>query len=332
MDQQKVVRNLHTWFKKVGRDFPWRRTTDPYAILVSEIMLQQTQAKTVLRYFNAWMEKFPNMQVLAMASEDAVLKMWEGLGYYSRARNLLQAARILVQFSSFPKTPAELKHLPGIGEYTAHAIAAFAFNFYVPVIDSNIVRVLSRFFEYSQPVNTFVGMRDLRKMAMALLPTTGGGRLHNAALMELGALVCIPRKPLCRQCPLHRACRSQNPESLPIKRLRACTKKIEDRRAFCCDGESIWLVRSTERWWIGLWVLPTLEQLPSTPCDHIVKFSVTCHKVMMQIWRCCVTTMLRSNNDSLQKTNIRDLERIAIPTPHRCGIIEMLKMFLPGMI
>ena len=331
MDQQKTMHNLHAWFQQCGRDLPWRRTIDPYAILVSEIMLQQTQVKTVLRYFSHWMEKFPNIQVLATASEDAVLKIWQGLGYYSRARNLLRAAQILAQLITFPRTSTELKRLPGIGEYTANAVVAFAFDACVPVVDTNIARVLSRFFEYSKPVHTFTGTRALREMAIALLPTKGGGRLHNAALMELGALVCKPRQPLCSQCPIRLGCRTTQQlgtsqhlvGSRSAQHSRALLRKIEDCRAFCCDGVSIWLVRSTERWWVGLWILPALKVLPLNPCDYMMQFAVTRYQIKMRIWR----YMMVKSDERLHKIALRNLEQIAIPTPHRRGIATMVEIF-----
>lgn len=324
MTQQKMERNLHAWFQKFGRDLPWRHTVDPYAILVSEVMLQQTQVGTVLRYFSRWMEKFPNIEVLAKAPEEAVLELWQGLGYYNRARNLHRVAKVLAQLPRFPKTPTELKRLPGIGEYTAHAVVAFAFNVRVPVVDANIARVLSRLFDYPHPVNTVAGIRDLREMAISLLPAKGGGRLHNSALMELGALICKPRKPLCLQCPLHVGCRTRSPESRPVKRPHMLPQKIEDHRAFLCNGELIWLIRSTERWWVGLWILPTLQRRPSVPCDCTVKFSITRYEVMMRIWRCMV---LKEDRGKLQRIKLRDLDRVAIPTPHRRGVAAMIEMF-----
>ncbi|ALJ56246.1 putative A/G-specific adenine glycosylase YfhQ [Candidatus Xiphinematobacter sp. Idaho Grape] len=327
MAQQKMERNLRAWFQKFGRDLPWRRTVDPYTILVSEIMLQQTQVKTVLRYFSRWMEKFPGIEILAKAPEDAVLGLWQGLGYYSRARNLHRAAKILAQLPMFPKTPAELKCLPGVGDYTAHAVVAFAFDACVPVVDANTARVLSRLFDYSRPVNTVTGIRDLREMAISLLPIKGGGRLHNSAIMELGALICKPRKPLCFQCPLRVECRARTPESRPVKRPHMLPQKVEDHRAFLYDEESIWLIRSSERWWVGLWILPTLRRRPSGPCDCIVKFSITRHEVTMRIWRCAV---LAEDRRKLQKVALRDLEQMAMPAPHRRGVAAMVEMLHTG--
>lgn len=321
MTHRSVIRNLHAWFRKFGRDLPWRRTSDPYAILVAEVMLQQTQVNTVKGYFGRWMEKFPTLQVLAMASEDQILEAWQGLGYYARARNLHRAAQALLHIPRFPTTPEELRCLPGIGEYTAHAVAAFAFDRSVPVVDTNIARVLTRMFDYSQPVDTSTGVRVLRKMAESLLPAQGG-RLHNSALMELGALVCKPRQPLCLECPLRPKCLTRDPEARPVKRLRVATKPVGDYRAFFCDEKSIWLSRSTGKWWRGLWILPELRSSQVRPCDHLVKFSVTHHRVVMRIWRVSFL-----DGVGLQKIALRDLGSLAMPSSHRRGLAAMLAMF-----
>ncbi|QQY11299.1 MAG: A/G-specific adenine glycosylase [Candidatus Xiphinematobacter sp.] len=327
MTQQKMERNLHAWFRKCGRDLPWRHTVDPYAILVSEIMLQQTQVGTVLGYFGRWMERFPDIRTLAEAPEDSVLELWQGLGYYSRARSLHRVARMLAQLPGFPRTPAELECLPGIGEYTAHAIVAFAFDDRVPVVDANVARVLSRLFDYPHPVDTVTGMRHLRMLANSLLPVKEGGRLHNSALMELGALICKPRKPLCSQCPLQIGCQTRSPEARPVKRPRIPPQKREDYRAFLCDGKSIWLIRSSERWWVGLWILPTLQRRPSTPCDCVVKFSITRYKVTMRIWRC---TVFQEDKRKLQRVALRNLVQVAMPTPHRRGVAAMVEKLHTG--
>lgn len=282
-------------------------------------MLQQTQVETVREYFCRWMRRFPDIPTLAAASEAEVLALWQGLGYYARARNLHRAAQALLPI--FPDTPEKLMRLPGIGEYTAHAIAAFAFDQCVPVVDANIARVLARLFNYAQPIDTSCGARFLREAAVSLLPACGG-RLHNSALMELGALICKPRQPLCGECPLQPACLTRNPESQPVKRPRAATKNLGDNRAFFCDGKSIWLSRSTGKWWSGLWVLPELTVLQEQPCDHSVKFSVTNHRVLMRIWRQPI-----ANAVGLQKFAFSSLEKVAIPAPHRRGIASLWRMF-----
>ncbi len=319
MSYRSVIRKLHLWYRKFGRDLPWRQTSDPYAILISEYMLQQTQVETVREYFGRWMKRFPDLQALAVASEDAVLAVWQGLGYYARARNLHRAARALNCLPQFPEAPEDLRKLPGIGEYTAHAVAAFAFDRCVPVIDSNISRVLARMFDYSEPVDTPSGTRFLREMASSLLPVQDGGRLHNSALMELGALICKPRQPLCHECPVRCRCRSQNPEAQPVKRPRTAIKKVTDNRLFLCDGKSIWLTRSTGKWWNGLWILPEARIAPSRSCDHSIKFSVTHHRILMRIWR-------ESPPDHIdfQKIALKNLATLPMPSPHRRGVAAML--------
>ena len=284
-------------------------------------MLQQTQVETVREYFLRWMERFPNLQALAIAPEDAVMAMWQGLGYYTRARNLHQAARALVALRSFPEIPETLRSLPGIGEYTAHAVLAFAFDQCVPVVDANIARVLARMFDYSEPVDAPAGTRFLREMASSLLPARGG-RLHNSALMELGALLCKPRQPLCRECPIRFKCLTRDPEALPVKRRQAAIQKITDQRAFLCDGKSIWLSRSTGKWWKGLWILPELREAQARPCDHSIKFSVTHHRILMRIWRETI-----SEPCGIQKIELKNLKNIAMSAPHRRGVAAMLAIF-----
>jgi A/G-specific adenine glycosylase len=288
-------------------------------------MLQQTQVETVREYFLRWMERFPNLQTLAAASEEEVMSMWQGLGYYTRARNLHQAAQSLLRFPVFPEDPRELRRLPGIGEYTAHAVAAFAFDRCVPVVDANIARVLSRVFNYLQPIDTPSGIRSLRKMASSLLPDQGGGRQHTSALMDLGALLCKPRHPLCEKCPLHSQCLTQDPEAQPIKRSKRPTKNMVENRAFVCNGQFIWLSRSVGKWWKGLWTLPELVQLPQRPFNHSIKFSVTHHRVVMRIWKESHAVVAAAAN--LQKIALKDLENIAMPVPHRRGVADMLTIF-----
>jgi A/G-specific adenine glycosylase len=206
----EIQRALLHWFARHGRDLPWRKTRDSYAIWVSEIMLQQTQVATVIPYYERFLKRFPTVESLARARLDTVLKLWEGLGYYSRARNLHRAAKeILDRFSGrFPRTAAELLTLPGIGRYTAGAIASNAFDERVPSVDGNVERVLCRLFRvHGYPKDATVRKR-LWSIAGDLVPAGKPG-LFNQALMELGAEVCTPRKPQCEDCPLNRMCQAR---------------------------------------------------------------------------------------------------------------------------
>ncbi len=185
------------WYASNARQLPWRGVGDPYAVWVSEVMLQQTQVETVIPYYQRWMERFPNLPSLAAAGEQQVLAAWEGLGYYARARNLWRAARELVEAgaSQLPADPRELEKLPGIGRYTAGAIASIAFGADAPALDGNIKRVLSRVHDLDLPVDRPEGLRRLWELAAAdLVPGRAGDQ--NQALMDLGAAICLPREPL----------------------------------------------------------------------------------------------------------------------------------------
>jgi len=188
-----IFTELTSWYRENARDLPWRRTSDPYAIWVSEIMLQQTRVETVIPYYQRWMIELPTLQALVSADQDHVLKLWEGLGYYSRALNLHKAATLIVKNfnGNLPEDVKSLKSLPGIGRYTAGAISSIAFNNRAPILDGNIKRVFSRLFNISTPLKTSETEEELWQIAENLIPTNSPGEF-NQALMELGALVCIP--------------------------------------------------------------------------------------------------------------------------------------------
>lgn len=198
---------LLAWWDAGHADLPWRRTHDPYAVWVAEIMLQQTQVKTVIPYYERWMARFPTVASLAAARLDDVLKHWEGLGYYSRARNLHAAAQRVVQEHGghLPPTAAELRKLPGIGPYTAGAIASIAFNQREPVLDGNVIRILSRVFDLTDDVTLTTTRKELGRLATELVPTDRPGDT-NQALMELGQQLCLPVGPRCLLCPLQAVC------------------------------------------------------------------------------------------------------------------------------
>jgi A/G-specific adenine glycosylase len=204
---KKAPALLLNWFGKNARDLPWRRTTDPYAIWVAEIMLQQTQSETVKPYYHRFLTRFPTVRRLARARLDTVLKLWEGLGYYSRARNLHRAAKNIVrEFDGrLPQTKWELIKLPGVGLYTAGAIASIAFGRDEPLVDGNVTRVLCRLFRIRRDPRSAAVRRRLWRLAEAFLPLGKAGSF-NQALMELGAMVCLPRNPRCQDCPLGRIC------------------------------------------------------------------------------------------------------------------------------
>ncbi len=213
------IPELHRWYRANARAFPWRRTRDPYAIWVSEVMLQQTRADTVVPYYERWMAALPDVHSLASASEERVLSLWEGLGYYHRARNLRRAAREVVgrHGGRIPDDPAAFRALPGVGEYTAAAVLSIAFGRDLAVVDGNVRRVLCRIFTLDGAGNSGSGRRLLHRLAAELLPR-GKAALHNQAMMELGAAVCTPRSPSCQACPLEPVCRARAagcPEAFP---------------------------------------------------------------------------------------------------------------------
>ncbi len=202
--------NLLNWFRQAKRDLPWRHTRDPYAIWVSEVMLQQTRVDTVIPYYEAFMRQFDTLPQLAMAQEQAVLKAWEGLGYYARARNLHRSAQVVVDQHQgrVPEAWEALRRLPGIGEYIAAAISSIAFGQPRAVLDGNVKRVLSRLMCLEAPVNMGRSHALFHQLAQELLNFEAPGT-HNQAMMELGALICTPRQPDCLRCPVVSACRAQ---------------------------------------------------------------------------------------------------------------------------
>src|SRR5437763_7625274 len=226
-------RSLLKWYHRSGRDLPWRRTRDPYAVLVSEIMLQQTQVATVLPYYKNWLRRFPDFTALAGASESEVLCAWQGLGYYTRARNLHSTAKQVVDRhrGRFPKSIEQMQLLPGIGKYTAHAVASFAFDQPAAIIEANTSRVVSRLFDLRTPIDSTAGRKQLWKNAASLVSKSSSA-VHNSALLDLGALICVPTKPKCGICPVKKFCRAKNPESLPIKRARPETRRLVEKHAF----------------------------------------------------------------------------------------------------
>jgi A/G-specific adenine glycosylase len=216
---------LLTWFHAEQRDLPWRQGYIPYQIWISEIMLQQTQMERATLFFQRWLQEFPDIHSLALASEDKVLKQWEGLGYYSRARNILKCARILVRDHEgiIPSDQKSLLALPGIGPYTAGAIASIAYNLPVPLVDANIGRLFARIFDISIPLSQ--AKKLLWQKAEELVPV-GQARLFNQGLMELGALICTPKNPVCPECPLSPFCIAHRDDLIPARPIAQKSKKL----------------------------------------------------------------------------------------------------------
>jgi A/G-specific adenine glycosylase len=315
-------RALRSWYRRHRRDLPWRRTTDPYAILVSEFMLQQTQVATVIPYYNEWMRRFPSFEALAAASETDVLHAWQGLGYYARARNLRATAIAVTQkhAGTFPQDLEAIRALAGIGRYTANAIASFAFDQSVPIVEANIARVLSRVFDVQTPIDTSTGREQLWSAASQLLPRRSA-REHNSALMELGALVCSVR-PKCPSCPVRNFCRTNDPTLLPRKKARRSLQLLTEHHGFALRHRRVLLEQSQDRW-RGMWILPRLTSAPTAPLPlHRSEFPFTHHRITLAVY---------SDNDVSRKRNstqrwfpIHNLASIPLPSPHRRALDDLL--------
>ena len=252
---------LLEWYRENGRDLPWRQTHDPYAIWLSEIILQQTQVKQGWDYWTRFMHRWPTVEALASATEDEVLREWQGLGYYSRARNLHFAAKQIVAMGHFPDTLEDIKKLKGVGDYTAAAIASFAFGIPAAVVDGNVYRVLARHFGIDTPINTTEGKKLFATMAQELFPNTQHPSpitsTYNQAIMDFGAIQCTPASPNCMYCPLIESCvafRSGTVAELPVK-LK--TLKVTERHLayvyIRCNGQTAIHRRGAGDIWQGLW-------------------------------------------------------------------------------
>lgn len=251
-------RKLVRWYAVNARDLPWRRTTDPYRIWISEIMLQQTTVAAVIPYFERFLNRFPAVSDLAAADENDVLRLWEGLGYYSRARNIHKAAKAIVDqhLGIFPTDVESLRSLPGIGRYTAGAIASFAFNQPAPIVEANTLRLYCRLLGYSEDPRSSDGQERLWSFAEAILPKVSPGRV-NQALMELGATVCSPREPRCESCPISGHCASYlagTQLEIPRPKERTVITDVTEVSVAVRHGSKYLLRRrSQNERWAGLW-------------------------------------------------------------------------------
>ena len=282
-------RDLPAWYARVRRDLPWRRTRDPYAIVVSEFMLQQTQVATVIPYFERWLARFPTWQALAGAPVEVVVKMWEGLGYYSRARNLHKLAReVAGPLGGIVPTEVEaLRKLPGIGPYTAGAIASLALGQRASLLDGNVIRVFSRVFAVAEDVGLGATQKKLWAMAEGLLPEAELCAGHNSSLMELGALVCTPTKPDCPGCPLNAVCRARpQPEAFPRKAPKV-VERVEEEIAVIARGGRYWCEPGPEKGRLaGFWRLPAFDPATMERGPKVADFlySITRYRVHLTGW------------------------------------------------
>jgi A/G-specific adenine glycosylase len=267
---------LLDWYQENARSLPWRQNPDPYAVWISEIMLQQTRVETVLPYYARWMETFPTIEELGRASQQEVLAAWEGLGYYGRARNLLRTAQIILadRGGDFPHDPKELRRLPGIGRYTAGAIASIAFHLDAPALDANIRRVYARLFDVDIPARSLAGENLIWQLARDNLPAGNAGD-YNQALMDLGAAICTPRQPNCPGCPLKSVCLAyargvQNDR--PVRPARSSLPHHIVTAAVIMRPPLVLIAQRLENGLLGgLWEFPGGKLLPGEDLESCLK-------------------------------------------------------------
>jgi len=276
-----ISKLLLRWYGRGHRELPWRATSDPYRIWVSEIMLQQTRAQAVLPYYERFLDRFPSVEALAAASEDEVLALWSGLGYYSRARNLRRAAQAIVATAAgFPHDYEVIRDLPGIGDYTAAAVASIAFGLPHAVLDGNVMRVVARVSNDAADIASLRTRERFRGVAQSWLDRREPG-MFNQALMELGATVCLPRNPLCLVCPLRDCCRAREEGTagqLPVKLRKQAPVQIEAVLLVARDCDRVLLRRRADsaRRMAGFWELPAAEDLPGARAGrHLATFRHT---------------------------------------------------------
>lgn len=265
------------WYALYGRDLPWRHTRDPYPIWLSEIILQQTRIAQGKAYWERFMERFPTIASLAAAPEDEVMRLWQGLGYYSRARNLHQAARQVVAQGAFPDTLEGIRSLKGVGDYTAAAIGSFCYGIPAAVVDGNVYRVLARYYGLETPLGTAAAKKSFTALAQSLLPEDAAS--FNQAMMDFGALQCTPASPACDSCPLQRSCnafRTGRTSLLPVRPKAAAPR--ERRLSYLylrCQGQTPIRRRGPGDIWQGLWEpLCWEDALPDLPDCRLIRKEV----------------------------------------------------------
>ena len=314
---------LLDWFRENGRELPWRQTHDPYSVWLSEIILQQTQVKQGWDYWERFMRRWPTVEALAAATEDEVLREWQGLGYYSRARNLHHAARQIVALGHFPDTIEEIKQLKGVGDYTAAAIGSIAFGLPAAVVDGNVYRVLSRHFGIDTPINTTEGKKLFAALAQEqLLPALNregqGAGLYNQALMDFGAIQCTPQSPRCDDCPLMETCaalREGRVGELPVKQK---TLQVKERHLTYiyvrCNGETAIHRRPAGDIWQGLYEPLLTEQVPTGAVllRQNVKHVLT-HRILMADFYLLETDEKPVLPDDYFWIKETELDRYAVP-------------------
>lgn len=342
---QGFSKRLLKWYDRCRRDLPWRLGAgcagplDPYHVLVSETMLQQTQVATVIPYYQRFLSRFPTIKDLAAADQQEVLRLWQGLGYYSRARNLQAAARKVVSDhgGALPCDRDELLKLPGIGRYTAGAIASIAFNLRTPILDGNVTRVLCRLDNIAADPREKETAAGLWRRAEEILPRKRPGDF-NSALMELGATICTPRNPQCLVCPVRVHCEAQaagTQEKVPAPR-RAKPTPLLRRRTYCIRRGERWLIeqRPNRGRWAGMWQFVTIdgesEGVLPVPIDSPISLGVVTHILTHRRYEFAVyvaqaaADQLAADNPPRRWVTLAELTEYPLPRPHS-KMAEMLK-------
>lgn len=332
---------IKSWYFKNRRELPWRKNQDPYSIWLSEIILQQTRIAQGLKYYRRIIERFPDVHSLARASIDEVLKLWQGLGYYSRARNLHKAANTIINeyHGVFPDNYTELIKLQGVGDYTAAAILSISFRKPYPVVDGNVIRVLSRVFGINVPYDKAIGRKKISALASKYLDTSDPGN-YNQAIMEFGATYCIPKNPKCPDCVLNRLCyayKNKAVHDLPLKSAKIIQKKrYLNYLVVLENGNTFLKARREKDIWRGLYDFPLIEtqhavelkQLTSTtewgiwfaggPFKHIRSYPIVKHQLTHQVLFVrfvvlAVTTSEKLISKGFQKVHLEDVNRFPVP-------------------
>lgn len=317
-----IRKTLARWYEASRRDLPWRRTRDPYRVWISEIMLQQTRVAAVVPYYERFLERFPTVDALAAAGDDELLAAWAGLGYYSRARNLREAARRITAAGAFPRSHAEILALPGIGPYTAAAVASIAFDLPFAVLDGNVMRVLSRLTHDDGDIGAPATRARMQASAQRLLDPANPA-LHNQAMMELGATICLPRDPKCEICPVAGDCAAHAAgleRELPIKLRKVVIRRV--RRTLLAvirDGQILLWQRSRDAAMLGgFWELPEPDQLSEATHRQVVySFS---HAITNHIYEFQVESGRAEAVAGVQWVALAELSRIPLSTVARKGL------------
>ena len=309
---RRSLPRLYRWYRKNHRPLPWRSRPTPYRTAVAEFMCQQTRIATVIPYYQRWMRSFPNWIRLARASSSRVLRMWEGLGYYRRARFLHALAKAVIRLpeKDLPSDPEALRNLPGIGDYTAGAIASIAFGKSAPAFDGNVARVLGRL---AARRGKSPSLSSLRSLAGRIVPRRNPG-LHNQALMELGALLCLPKYPRCRLCPMHRNCPVSSRHAPVRSRLRPAPIRQREFILVPRKKGKIWMThRHPKDRWRGLLVLPTLAQKPRGEPRLTLQYPFTRYRIQAEVF----LTRRPPKEFSGRWRTRAEVRRATLPAPHR---------------